>query len=119
MEFSLCFWALLTVKYGRFFTLVLFGHVPRYNVEVTPEVLATYSSKQEAILDTGCSKSVASEEWTSSYISSLNLEDQRKVVKKVSENRLRFGDNQVYTSQCYIIAPVWIGGRRRIADLCC
>ena len=83
-------------------------HVPRYNVEVTPEVLATYSSK-----------SVASEEWTSSYISSLNLEDQKKVVTKVSENRLRFGGNQVYTSQCYIIAPVWIGGRRRIADLCC
>ena len=27
MEFSLCFWALLTVKYGRFFTLVLFGHM--------------------------------------------------------------------------------------------
>ena len=26
MEFSCCFCALLTVKYGRFFTLVLFGH---------------------------------------------------------------------------------------------
>ena len=26
MEFSLCFWALWTVKYGQFFTLVLFGH---------------------------------------------------------------------------------------------
>ena len=95
------------------FRNVLVVNVPRYNVEVTPDVLATYSSKQEAILDTGCSKSVASEEWTSSYISSLSLEDQKKVVKKVSENRFRFGDNQVYISQCYIIAPVWIGGRRR------
>ena len=27
MEFSLCFWALVTVKYGRFFTLVLFGYM--------------------------------------------------------------------------------------------
>ena len=29
MEFSLCFWALLTVKYGRFFTLVLFEHMDK------------------------------------------------------------------------------------------
>ena len=33
MEFSLCFWALLTVKYGRFFTLVLFGHMDEKKVE--------------------------------------------------------------------------------------
>ena len=26
MEFSWCFWALMTVNCGRFFTLVLFGH---------------------------------------------------------------------------------------------
>ena len=26
LKFSECFWALLTVKYGRFFTLVLFGY---------------------------------------------------------------------------------------------
>ena len=33
MEFSQCFWALLTVKYGRFFTLVLFGHMAEKKVE--------------------------------------------------------------------------------------
>ena len=33
MEFSLCFWALMTVKYGRFFTLVLFGHMDEKKVE--------------------------------------------------------------------------------------
>ena len=33
MEFLLCFWALLTVKYGRFFTLVLFGHMDEKKVE--------------------------------------------------------------------------------------
>ena len=33
MEFSLCFGALLTVKYGRFFTLVLFGHMDEKKVE--------------------------------------------------------------------------------------
>ena len=92
---------------------VLVVNVPRYNVDVTPDVLAAYSTKQEAILDTGCSKSVASEDWTTSYISSLSPEDKKKVVKKVSQNSFRFGDNQVYRSQCYIVAPVWIGGRRR------
>ena len=33
MEFSLCFWALMTVKYGRFFILVLFGHMDEKKVE--------------------------------------------------------------------------------------
>ena len=33
MEFSLCFGALITVKYGRFFTLVLFGHMDEKIVE--------------------------------------------------------------------------------------
>ena len=33
MEFSLCFWAFMTVKYGRFFTLVLFGHMDEKKVE--------------------------------------------------------------------------------------
>ena len=33
MELSLCFWALLTVKYGRFFPLVLFGHMDEKKVE--------------------------------------------------------------------------------------
>ena len=33
MEFSCCFCALLTVKYGRFFTLVLFGHKDEKKVE--------------------------------------------------------------------------------------
>ena len=33
MEFSLCFWALMTVKCGRFFTLVLFGQRDKKKVE--------------------------------------------------------------------------------------
>ena len=33
MEFSLSFWALLIVKYGRFFTLVLFWHMDLKKVE--------------------------------------------------------------------------------------
>ena len=33
MEFSLSFWALLTVKYGRFSTLVLFGHMAEKKIE--------------------------------------------------------------------------------------
>ena len=33
MEFSLCFGALVTVKYGRFFTLVLFGHMDEKKVK--------------------------------------------------------------------------------------
>ena len=32
-EFSFCFCAPLTVKYGRFFTLVLFGHMDKKKVE--------------------------------------------------------------------------------------
>ena len=38
MELSLCFGALLTVKYARFFPLVLFGHMDEKKVEkIDPE----------------------------------------------------------------------------------
>ena len=66
---------------GEFSTSnVLVVNVPQYDVEV------------EAILDTGCSKSVASEEWTKSDISSLSLEDRKTVVNKVSQNSFRCGE---------------------------
>ena len=35
MEILLCFWALLTVKYGRFFNLVLFGHRDEKKIETS------------------------------------------------------------------------------------
>ena len=34
MEILLCFWALLTVKYGRFFPLVLFGHMDEKKLKI-------------------------------------------------------------------------------------
>ena len=88
-------------------------NVPKCNVDVNSDVLTTYCARKEAILDTGCSKSCASEDWTKGYIENLSGEDKKRVVKKVSNNSFRFGDNQVYRSQGYIEAPVWIGGKRR------
>ena len=91
---------------------VLLVNVPKYKVNA--DVLPIHCARKEAILDTGCSASCASEDWTKGYIENLSVEDKKRVVKKMSTNRFRFGDNQVYRSQGYVEAPVWIGGKRRM-----
>ena len=88
-------------------------NVPRYEVGTSADVLAMFKSKQEAILDTGCSKSCASEDWSEAYLASLDEKERKNVVRKISTNSFRFGDNKVYKSMGYIEAPIWIGGKRR------
>ena len=90
---------------------VLVVNVPKYKVNA--DVPPIYCARKEAILDTGCSKCCASEDWTKGYLENLSVEDKKRVVKKVSTNSFRFGDNRVYRSQGYVEAPVWIGGKRK------
>ena len=78
-----------------------------YNVRFT----AGYD--HQAILDTGCSRSCASEEWTEAYIRLLGAEDRKEVVRKPSNNRFRFGDRKLFASEGLVTAPIYIGSRRK------
>ena len=63
------------------------------------DVRFTAGYDHQAILDTGCSRSCASEEWTEAYIRLLRAEDRKDVVRKPSNNRFRFGDRKLGRSQ--------------------
>ena len=68
----------------------------------------------EAIMDTGCTKCCAGMEWTTAYLESLSTMDRASVVIKQGTNKFRFGNDKVFHSKGFIIAPVYLGGRRKL-----
>ena len=63
-----------------------------------------------ALLDSGCSKTVAGEEWINDYISKLSDKDREKVKLEPSTESFTFGDGKTQQSLRKIIFPCWVGG---------
>ena len=58
-----------------------------------------------AVLDTGCNVTVCGKVWLQSYLDSLSMEDQNKVVSEKSKVSFRFGDNDPTVSNEKVIFP--------------
>ena len=78
------------------------------------EVFLTDNSGNEAVMDTGCSKSCAGVEWTEKYLRELSPEDRADVKITASRAQFKFGDNKVYSSEGFVIAPIYLGGKRKL-----
>ena len=63
-----------------------------------------------ALLDSGCSKTVAGEDWINDYISKLSDKDSEKVKLEPSTESFTFGDGKTQKSLRKITFPCWVGG---------
>ena len=65
-----------------------------------------------SILDSGCPNTVCGENWMTSYIETLSVEDCKSVEIEVSEKSYTFGDGNNIKANRKMKIPVWIGGIR-------
>ena len=69
-------------------------------------------SKGYAILDSGCSTTVAGEEWFSKYVDNLSVGDKLKIKVKMSDESFTFGDGKTHKAKRRVTFPCWAGGER-------
>ena len=69
------------------------------------------NSVNEAVVDTGCTRSVAGVEWTRSYIQNMSAWMRDQVRKKESFQKFKFGSDMIFPSLYTIVAPVYLGGK--------
>ena len=67
-------------------------------------------SQGYALLDSGCSNTVAGEEWMDNYISSLSIQDRQNIKIEPSNESFTFGDGNSYRSLRKVTFPCWVGG---------
>merc|ERR1712112_493529 len=67
-----------------------------------------------AVIDTGCNRSVAGNEWSEKYIAALGDKHRSKVVIKDVEDgkKFRFGGGRVVVARKEIKAPIMLGNKR-------
>ena len=68
--------------------------------------------KDKAIIDSGCSKSVAGSAWFQGFMETLSDQDKKAIQKYESNAKFKFGGHGIYLSQALVIAPVYVGGKR-------
>ena len=66
-----------------------------------------------AIIDSGCARACGGQQWTEDFLKTLSDRDWSKVVTRNSDARFKFGHGQSVNSLMYMIAPVYIGGKRK------
>merc|ERR1719232_1099768 len=68
--------------------------------------------KDQAIIDSGCSRSVCGVSWFQAFKRTLNDNDCKAISMVPSEAKFKFGGHGIYTSKALITAPVYVGGKR-------
>ena len=66
----------------------------------------------QAIIDTGCPKTVCGQDWFDVYIDTLSRKDRDSLKTKTSNDRFRFGNGVFYPSQYHAIIPIYVGQSR-------
>ena len=76
--------------------------------------LMLYESLARAIIDCGCTKTVAGETWVQEYLSLLSEEERKKVemTAKQSSTLYRFGDGRETKSMKELVIPMFICGKK-------
>ena len=79
----------------------------------------TFEALAKAIIDCGCTRTVAGLEWMEEYLSMLTEDVRRKVQdsEKQSSTRFRFGDGQESESIKSLTIPLLIGGSKKLLDV--
>ena len=72
----------------------------------------TSEIKDKAIIDSGCSKSVAGSAWFQGFMETLSTQDKKAILKCESGAKFKFGGHGIYQSQALVTAPVYVGGKR-------
>ena len=68
-------------------------------------------SEGYALLDSGCSNTVAGEKWVTKYVASLSNNDKSKIKYMPSEESFTFGDGKTHKATRKINFPCWVGGK--------
>ena len=74
----------------------------------------TAEQSDHALLDTGCQKACAGQTWYDNYRSNLSEEELAMILEQPGSSAYKFGGHGVYKSKRLVIAPVYVGGMRRI-----
>ena len=69
-----------------------------------------------AVIDSGCSKTVAGNQWISCYLEQLDEENRRKVEKCYSGQTFRFGPGDALTSMGKVKLPAKIGTKNVLIE---
>ena len=65
-----------------------------------------------ALLDCGCTKTVAGVFWMKEYLEMLSAEDRKSVKEESSQSKFRFGDGHECKSMKALIIPIKVGRRK-------
>ena len=68
-------------------------------------------SQGYALLDSGCSNTVAGEEWMSQYMKNLSVTEKLKIKVEPSNESFTFGDGNTHEALRRITFPCWVGGK--------
>ena len=92
------------------------AHMAKATVDINrpAQVLFTATQADHALIDTGCQKSVCGETWYEEYKANLSEEERRMIMENTGTSAYKFGGHGVYKSARLVIAPVYVGGTRKI-----
>ena len=71
-----------------------------------------------ALMDSGCTKTVAGEKWFKNYQDSLSEYDQDKIKEHHSNSVFTFGDGRVVDSMRKVVIPCYINNKRSTIVKC-
>ena len=66
-------------------------------------------SFDSAVIDTACTSSVCGRKWLDRYVSSLEIGQQKEIVRNQSDVTFRFGDGRKIVSEESVMIPDKIG----------
>ena len=99
--------------FGIFFTMNEEEHSVLYTGNLKEEnVLLVAETKNKALIDTGCSATVAGQDWARILVGSLSEESQAKVEKHESVKTFRFGGGERRKSLGFWRIPCKLAGRK-------
>ena len=78
------------------------------------QVHFTSSRSDHALIDTGCQKSCAGQAWFDAYKANLSQSEKAMILEQVGSSSYKFGGAGIYKSQKLVIAPVYVGGARKV-----
>ena len=100
-------------NFGIFFMMNEEEHSVLYTGNLKEEnVLHTSETKNKALIDTGCSATVAGQDWVRMLVGSMSEENQVKVEKLESIKTFRFGGGERRKSLGFWRIPCKIAGRK-------
>ena len=88
---------------------LLQSNTPKTKDEITGLVAETFS---KAVIDSGCTKTVAGENWFNEYTESLSEDEVASIQYVDSQALFRFGDSEPVRSTKKALIPMMIGGKR-------